>query len=303
MPKTPRRPGLRNPIAPKLRDPQFRKKIAKSGVERAEQADPFSKKAKHKGAKLDETKYVMGLAMTPENYVIQWVKRGRHNNRPPLAAWEQAFQDAGMIEMARRLGYIHISGNAACDISLEDRGKELVAQYYNEAKPQNLDEFYQVGDKVDIVNGPLKKVLDRAEKLRKEKLRKDGVEPGKAKKKPTDHAIVREPLGPAGTIGITLDGEYHIVDEEDVKLIYEAFEYEELTEWSYAETTAGIRVPISSEEQDILKMCAEPVLKRNMDDREQEVARRMVSRGVLHRQKNDDGAIYFVGDNKKLTRF
>lgn len=172
-------------------------------------------------------------------------------------------------------------------------------------KPQNLEEFYQVGDKVEIVDGPLKKVLDRAEKIRKAKAEKNGVTPEDKKTPKKDvKAIVREPHGPAGTIGITLDGEYHLVDEEDVKLIFEAFgqEYEDLTEWSYAETMSGLRVPISSEEAEIYNKCGSPIYKTNMDDREQEVARRMVSRGVIHRHKDDDG-IYFVRDTKKLTRF
>jgi hypothetical protein len=42
--------------------------------------------------------------------------------------------------------------------------------------------------------------------------------------------------------------------------------------------------------------------KSNLDDREQEVARLMVSKGVLHRGKDDQG-IYFGGEAKKLKRF
>lgn len=188
------------------------------------------------------------------------------------------------------------------------------------AQPDSLTEFYQVGDKVEVVKGPLRAVLDKANKLAAQKKAEKGVEPGdKVEKKPEDeHAIVRDPHGPADTIGITIDGEYHLVDEEDVELMLEAFasagaelleesedeeeDFDELCEWSYAETTSGIRVPISSEENEILNKCGSPLYKNNLDDREQEVARRMVSRGVLHRRK-DDGGIYFVRDNQKLTRF
>jgi hypothetical protein len=183
----------------------------------------------------------------------------------------------------------------------ESHAPVTLAEFYN----TDVD-AYQVGDKVDVMKGPLRKVLDRANKLAAQKKSDKGVEPGdsKPKTKEEEHAIVREPHGPAGTIGITIDGEYHLVDEEDVKLICEAMhgDFEDLHEWSYAETTAGIRVPISSEEQEVLSRCGEPFYKSNMDDREQEVARRMVSRGVLHRHKDGEG-IYFVQDNKKLTRF
>jgi hypothetical protein len=206
-------PDPRNPIAPVLRDPRYGKRVTKSGKEREEQNDQWSKVAKH--------------------------------------------------------------------------------------KKKNLDEFYQVGDKVKVINGPLKKVLDRAEAIRKRKA--EGDTP--AKEVTSDEGVVRIADGPSGTIGITIDGEYHLIDEEDVELLYEAFDsYEDLTEWSYAETTSGIRVPVSSEEQEILNMCSKKMYKNNLDDREQEVARRMVSRGVLHRNK-DDGGIFFVTDNRKLTRF
>lgn len=212
MPKKPKAPRTRDPIASDLRTPKYRKRVAKSGEERVEQQDVWSKKAKH--------------------------------------------------------------------------------------KKQSLEEFYQVGDKVDIIKGPLQKILHRAEEIASEK---KGEEDRKTNK--MDHGVVRDPSGPAGTIGITVDGEYHLIDEEDVKLILEsAGEYEDLTEWSYAESVSGIRVLVSSEEQNILSKCATPVHKSELDDRDQEIARRMVSRGVLHRKRDDDG-IYFVTDNKKLTRF
>lgn len=168
-----------------------------------------------------------------------------------------------------------------------------------ESAPTTLAEFYQVGDKAEVISGPLKSVLDKAEKLSKNK-----GKPTQKKSVTKPEGVISEPNGPADTIGITIDGEYHLCDEEDLRLITEGFghAFEDLREWSYADTTSGIRIPISSEEQEILSKCASPLFKENMDEREQEVARRMVSRGVLHRRKNDEG-VYFIGDNHKLTRF
>jgi hypothetical protein len=307
MPKKPPKgpvpaPKPRNPVLADLKvNPLYRAKKGDSALEKAEKRNPWNRDAKHKKKVLDEA-YFQGIEITAENYVIEWVKRGR-KNIAPLPEWEQAFQDAGVIDEAQKLGYIEIARNVACDISLTPKGMKLVTDYYEEhKKPKSLSEFYQVGDKVKVVNGALKKVLDRAEALRKKKLSKDGADPAKASKGTEEEGVVREPKGPAGTLGITIDGKYHIVDEDDVELIYEAFDYVELNEWSYAETTSGIRVPVSGEENEILNMCSNPVYKSNMDDREQEVARRMVSRGVLHRHKDDEG-IYFIRDNKKLTRF
>lgn len=59
------------------------------------------------------------------------------------------------------------------------------------------------------------------------------------------------------------------------------------------EIAGGIRVPLSQEERDIMKRASEGRIARaDLDEREQEVARRMVSRGVLRRIK-DDGKAYF----------
>ncbi len=69
--------------------------------------------------------------MTPENYVIQWAKHGRKSH-VPLQPWEQAFQDAGMIEQAERLGYITIGRDVACTIGITEKGKKLLASYYGE---------------------------------------------------------------------------------------------------------------------------------------------------------------------------
>jgi stalled ribosome alternative rescue factor ArfA len=303
MPKTPKIPGKRNPMVGLVHDPMFRSRIEKSTKEKEERKEPLSRKAKHKKHPLDEgslAEYKQQLLSEAMNKV----ERSKLRKLAYTAIERDSLSSDPEIAERGDAAFTQFSKNKLSDEELRTWATRETEFRLLSGKPENLDEFYQAGDKVKVVSGPLKKVLNRAEKLRKEKLKKDGAEPGKAKTKAEEDSegVVREPKGPSGTIGITIDGKYHLCDEEDVELIYEAFGYVDLTEWSYAETTSGINIAVSSEENDILKMCAQPVYKKNMDDREQEVARRMVSRGVLHRHKDDEG-IYFVRDNEKLTRF
>lgn len=183
---------------------------------------------------------------------------------------------------------------------LSRKAKHKNAPLDESAKPQTLAEFYQIGDHVEIKSGPVKRIIARAEELRK----KDEDETDQ-KAEAEIEGIVRN-FGPDDTLGITIDGEYHLIDPEDVELIYESYaadDFQDLTEWSYVTTTAGFQVPIGSEEQSILDKCTAKMYKNNLDDREQEVARLMVSKGVLHRLKDDQG-IYFTGEGKKkLKRF
>ena len=67
------------------------------------------------------------LDMTPEGFVLEWHRRGR-KSAIPLAAWEHAYQRAGLIERAQRMGYISIGRDVACTITLEPRGGVLVQQ-------------------------------------------------------------------------------------------------------------------------------------------------------------------------------
>lgn len=285
-------PGSRDPIAYDLRTtPKYRKRVEKSEVEKAQKKDAWSKKAKHKKPPIEEA------------------LSDRESKRLRKLAYTAIERDTLSVD-AEVAAKADKAFDAWSDHSMSEKElrhwatREVEYRTMNES-PNTLAEFYQVGDKVEVIKGPLRAVLDKAEKLAQKKKSEKGIEPNEKKKDKDEHAIVRDPDGPANTIGITIDGEYHLVDEEDVELIFESCredDYEDLTEWSYAETTSGIRVPISSEEQEILNKCGSPLRKRNMDDREQEVARRMVSRGVLHRRKDDEG-IYFVRDNQKLTRF
>lgn len=166
-------------------------------------------------------------------------------------------------------------------------------------KPQSLAEFYQVGDKVEITGGPVKSILDRSEEL----LKKDGDQKKKKKAKGAIEGVVRN-FGPEETLGVTIDGEYHLISPDDLELIYESYhmDFQDLAEWSYAKMTSGVSVAIDSEEQSILDKCAKKMYKNNLDHREQEVARKMVSKGILHRLK-DEGGVYFTDVVKKLTRF
>jgi hypothetical protein len=180
-----------------------------------------------------------------------------------------------------------------------------------DAKHKKFDSLEEAslshGDNVEIISGPLMKVLARAEQLRKKKAEEadetvEAKPEEKSEKKKLDYkAVVKQPDGPANTVGISLDGEYHLVDEDDVRLITEAFD--DLLEMRYVETTAGLRVPVSGEEQEIFDKAGDKLYKKTLDEREKEVARKMVSRGVLNRRQDDDGSLYFVKNSKKLTRF
>lgn len=71
----------------------------------------------------------------------------------------------------------------------------------------------------------------------------------------------------------------------------------------YYEITSGVRMPISSEEQDILdKVSDSTLLKSSLDDRDQEVARKMVTRGLLIRKRDSDKNVIFAANKQKLNR-
>lgn len=65
------------------------------------------------------------MDMTPEGYVREWASRGRANARP-LPAWEWAYQRAGLIERAERLGYVEIGRAASAPVSLTDAGEAIL---------------------------------------------------------------------------------------------------------------------------------------------------------------------------------
>lgn len=65
-------------------------------------------------------------ALTPEGYVAAFDAHGRVNHAPPLDPWEREYQDAGIIEEARRLGYIWIDGGVSCDVTVTAHGETVI---------------------------------------------------------------------------------------------------------------------------------------------------------------------------------
>ncbi len=71
----------------------------------------------------------------------------------------------------------------------------------------------------------------------------------------------------------------------------------------FYEITSGVRLPVSGEEQDILDKVGQSSLKKSsLDEREQEVARRMVTRGLLNRSRDEEKNIIFTCNKEKLSR-
>ena len=69
----------------------------------------------------------------------------------------------------------------------------------------------------------------------------------------------------------------------------------------FFEITSGVRIHCSLEEQEILDRAAHDLAKSELDDRAQEIARKMVSRGILKRIKKDN-KIYFRKNKETLRR-
>jgi hypothetical protein len=71
----------------------------------------------------------------------------------------------------------------------------------------------------------------------------------------------------------------------------------------FYEITSGVRMPVSIEEQEILDKAGESGVKKSeLDERDQEVARRMVTRGLLNRGRDSDKNIVFTCNKEKLSR-
>lgn len=65
---------------------------------------------------------------------------------------------------------------------------------------------------------------------------------------------------------------------------------------------ANVRIPLSGEEQAILRLTQAGTVNRDdLDERQQEVARQMVRRGVLERGRLD-GTIVFVDPERPIRR-
>jgi hypothetical protein len=71
----------------------------------------------------------------------------------------------------------------------------------------------------------------------------------------------------------------------------------------YFEITSGVRLPISSEEQTIIDKATTARLYRStLDERDQEVARQMVTRGLLVRRTDAEKKVFFRLNKQKLER-
>lgn len=73
----------------------------------------------------------------------------------------------------------------------------------------------------------------------------------------------------------------------------------------YYEITSGMRIPVSSEESDILSMIEDAghIFRETLDDRQKEVARQMVTRGILIRSRKDNKAVFSANSDPTLRRF
>lgn len=74
----------------------------------------------------------------------------------------------------------------------------------------------------------------------------------------------------------------------------------------FREIRGGIQIPVSSEEQgliDIIESTEEQFVKKSqLDERQKEIARKMVSRGVLERTQRDGSMFYVVSKLDDLWR-
>lgn len=73
----------------------------------------------------------------------------------------------------------------------------------------------------------------------------------------------------------------------------------------YLEITSGVRIPVSGEEQEILSKTSEhgSIARSSLSDREQEIARRMTSRGLLRRFTKDKATHFTANADPTLRRF
>ena len=70
----------------------------------------------------------------------------------------------------------------------------------------------------------------------------------------------------------------------------------------FVEFTSGLQTYVSKEEQELIETISEnPVKKRDLKEREQEVARHLAQKSILIRQKINDHIIYRINNNAKST--
>jgi hypothetical protein len=71
----------------------------------------------------------------------------------------------------------------------------------------------------------------------------------------------------------------------------------------YFEIAGGFRLDISEEEQTILDSALDGLLEEKLDEREVEVACKMLSRGLLNRLEIDDKVYYVQNGLENIGRF
>lgn len=73
----------------------------------------------------------------------------------------------------------------------------------------------------------------------------------------------------------------------------------------FYEISSGLRLPVSQEEQEILDLATEKhrVAKAELDERQKEVARLMVSRGLLVRERDGEDIYLRPNSASDLWRF
>ncbi len=72
----------------------------------------------------------------------------------------------------------------------------------------------------------------------------------------------------------------------------------------FFEIVSGVRIPVSAEEQSILDLVGDEggIARKKLDPHQKEVARRMVTRGVLNRGRVE-GGVYFTSNQETHRRF
>ena len=72
----------------------------------------------------------------------------------------------------------------------------------------------------------------------------------------------------------------------------------------YYEISSGMRLPVNIEEQSVLdKVGNDRLAKSDLDEREQEIARLMVSKGLLHRVADEDKLYFLANAATDIWRF
>ena len=67
----------------------------------------------------------------------------------------------------------------------------------------------------------------------------------------------------------------------------------------FIEFDTGLQTYITQEEQELIEQISEkPVRKRDLTERQQEVARRLTEKSILIRQKQNDNIVFKLGNCK-----